>query len=118
MRAVRVHSYGGPEALVSDEIGVPEPGPGEARVKIAAVGVNFIDIYKRSGAYKGQLPFTLGEEAAGVVDVVGPGVADLRAGDRVAYAMQPGSYAEYAVVPAWKLVPVPEGVDHLRRQAV
>jgi NADPH2:quinone reductase len=111
MRAVRVHSHGGPEVLSYEEVTTPMPGPGEARVKIAAVGVNFIDIYKRSGQYKGALPFTLGEEAAGVVDAIDPGVQDVRVGDRVAFAMQPGAYAEYAVVPAWKLVPVPSDVD-------
>lgn len=111
MRAVRVPEYGGPEVLSVEELDTPEPGAGEVRVKIAATGVNFIDIYKRTGAYKGQLPFTLGEEAAGTVDAVGEGVTEFKIGDRVAYAMTMGSYAEYAIVPAAKLVPVPDGVE-------
>ncbi len=111
MKAIRVHQFGGPEALSYEEISPPEPGPDEARVRIEAAGVNFIDIYQRTGQYRGQLPLTLGMEAAGVVDAVGPGVSDVKSGDRVAYAMQQGSYAEYATVPAWKLVPVPDGID-------
>jgi len=87
-------------------------------VKIEAVGVNFIDIYHRTGQYRGSLPITLGVEAAGVVDTVGPEVSEVRPGDRVAYAMQQGSYAEYAVVPAWKLVPLPEGLDSRQAAAV
>jgi NADPH2:quinone reductase len=118
MKAVRVHQFGGPEALSYDEISLPEPGPGEARVKIEAAGVNFIDIYQRTGQYRGQLPLTLGMEAAGVVDAVGPGVSDVKPGDRVAYAMQQGSYAGYAAVPAWKLVPVPDDVDLWQAAAV
>jgi NADPH2:quinone reductase len=118
MRAVRVPMYGGPEVLSVEDIPTPEPGPGEVRVKIVAAGVNFIDIYKRTGAYKGQLPFTLGEEAAGTVDALGEGVTDLKIDDRVAYAMTMGSYAEYAIVPAWKLVPVPDDVDMRAAAAV
>jgi NADPH:quinone reductase len=111
MKAIRVHKYGGPEVLVADDIPVPEPKAGEARVKIEAIGVNFIDIYQRSGLYPLQTPFTLGSEAAGVVDAVGEGVTEVKKGDRVAYAMVPGSYAEYAVVPAWRLVPVPAHIE-------
>ncbi|MCS7221287.1 MAG: quinone oxidoreductase [Anaerolineae bacterium] len=118
MKAVRVHSFGGPEVLTYEEIPLPEPGPGEARVRIEAAGVNFIDIYHRTGQYRGQLPMTLGMEAAGVVDVVGAGVTEVRPGDRVAYAMQQGSYAEYAIVPAWKLVPVPDAIDTQSAAAV
>ena len=84
---------------------------GEARVKIEAIGLNFIDIYQRTGLYQLPLPFTLGREAAGTVDAVGPGAPEVKVGDRVAYAMEPGAYAEYAVVPAWKLVPVPAKID-------
>jgi len=80
-------------------------------VKIEAAGVNFIDVYHRNGLYPGQLPITPGMEGAGVVDAIGLGVSELKPGDRVAYAMVQGSYAEYAVVPAWKLVPIPDGVD-------
>jgi NADPH2:quinone reductase len=90
---------------------MPEPAAGQVRVKIEAAGVNFIDIYQRSGLYKVQLPQVLGMEAAGVVDAISAGVTNLSVGDRVAYAMQLGAYAEYAVVSADKLVPVPEGVD-------
>jgi NADPH2:quinone reductase len=118
MRAVRVHTPGGPEALHYDEIPLPDPGPGEARVRIEAAGVNFIDIYFRTGQYKAALPATLGQEAAGVVDGVGPEVSGLRVGDRVAYAPIQGAYAEYAVVPAAKLVPVPAGVDSRQAAAV
>src|SRR5207244_376832 len=88
-----------------------EPGPGQARVKIEAAGVNFIDIYFRTGQYHSNLPLVLGQEAAGVVDAVGPGVEDVKVGDRVAYAPEQGAYAEYAVVSAWRLVPVPDDVD-------
>jgi NADPH2:quinone reductase len=111
MKAIRVHEYGGPERLSYEDLPQPEPGSGEARVKLAAAGVNFIDVYQRSGQYKGSLPFTLGTEGAGVVEAVGADVSDLQVGDRVAYAMHPGSYAEQVVVPAWKLVPVPEQIE-------
>jgi NADPH2:quinone reductase len=111
MKAIRVHNYGGPEVLKYEEVPTPKPGPGEARVKIEAAGVNYIDIYHRTGLYPGQLPFTPGMEGAGVVDEVGPGVSEIKVGDRVAYAMQQGSYAEYAIVPAWKLVPLPDNLS-------
>ena len=111
MRAIRVHEYGGPEVLRYEEIARPEPGPGEARVRIEAAGVNFIDIYHRTGLYPNPLPFTPGIEGAGTVEAVGPGVTEVRAGDRVAYALSLGAYAEYAIVPAWKLVPIPDGVN-------
>lgn len=87
---------------------VPEPGPDQALVKIAYSGVNFIDIYFRIGLYKAETPYGLGMEAAGTVEAVGANVKDLKPGDRVAYAMNRGSYAEYAVVPAWQLVKIPE----------
>jgi NADPH2:quinone reductase len=111
MKAVRVHKYGGPEVLAIDDIPVPEPKAGEARVKVEAIGINFIDIYQRIGLYPLQTPFTLGSEGAGAVDAVGNGVTEVKKGDRVAYAMVPGSYAEYATVPAWRLVPVPANID-------
>lgn len=111
MKAVRVHKHGGPEVLTYEEIPVPEPKAGEARVKIEAIGLNFIDVYQRTGLYQSPLPFTLGREAAGTVDAVGPNATEVKVGDRVAYAMEPGAYAEYAVVPAWKLVPVPAKLD-------
>jgi NADPH2:quinone reductase len=118
MRAIRVHAFGGAEVLQYEEAPLPVPGPGEARVKIEAAGVNFIDIYHRTGRYQGQLPMVLGVEAAGVVDAVGPQVTEVQVGDRVAYAMQQGAYAEYAVVPAWKLVPLPDAIDIRQAAAV
>lgn len=118
MKAVRVHSFGGPEVLKLDEIGVPEPGAGEARVRLEASGINFIDIYHRSGAYKGTLPLTLGQEGAGVVDAAGAGVTDVKPGDRVVYCSVQGSYAEYARVPAARLVKIPEGISTEQAAAV
>lgn len=111
MRAIRIHEPGGPEVLKLEETPPPEPGPGEARVKLEACGVNFIDVYHRTGLYQAALPFTPGMEGAGVVEAVGPGVSEVKPGDRVAYAMNLGAYAEKAVVPAWKLVLLPDGVD-------
>ena len=111
MKAIRVHQVGGPEVLSYGEIPVPEPGAGEARVKIEAIGLNFIDIYHRTGLYPIPLPFTLGMEGAGAVDAVGPSVSEVKPGDRVAYAMEIGSYAEYTVVPARRLVPLPAEID-------
>src|SRR5262245_60390809 len=118
MKAVRVHQYGGLEALKYEDVPLPEPGEGEARVKIEAVGVNFIDIYHRIGRYQGSLPLTLGQEAAGTVDIVGPNVTDVKPGDRVVYASVQGSYAEYAIVPAWRLVNIPATVDTQQAAAV
>ena len=111
MRAVRVHKYGGPEVLTIDEVPVPEPKAGEARVKIEAIGVNYIDIYQRTGLYPLKTPFTLGTEGAGIVDAVGPDVTEVKKGDHVGYVMIPGSYAEYAIVPAARLVPIPPNID-------
>lgn len=111
MKAVRVHNYGSPEVLTLEDIPVAELKPGEACVKIEASGVNFIDIYHRTGLYPLKTPFTLGMEGAGSVDAVGEGVTEVKNGDRVAYAMISGSYAEYATVPALKLAPVPSNVD-------
>jgi NADPH2:quinone reductase len=111
MKAMRVPKYGGPEVLNYEEIPVPEPKPGEARVKIEASGLNFIDIYQRTGLYPIQTPFTLGMEGAGIVDAIGDGVTEVKKGDRVAYAMVLGSYAEYAIVPASKLAPLPPNID-------
>lgn len=111
MNAVRVHQQGGPEVLRFEELPTPVPGPAEALVRTEAAGVNFVDIYQRDGAYKMQLPFTLGSEGAGVVEAVGREVTDLKPGDRVAYATVPGAYATYALGPAARLVKIPEGVD-------
>jgi NADPH:quinone reductase len=111
MRAIRVQSYGGPNQLVYKDAEKPEPRPDQALVKIDAIGVNFIDVYHRSGLYPLALPFTPGSEAAGTVESVGAEVRDIAVGDRVAYAMNVGSYAEYAAVPAARLVKLPEGID-------
>jgi len=117
MKGIGVRAFGGPEALEMLDWPVPEPGPGEARVKVAVAGVNFMDVYMRSGQYAKSttyatpLPLLLGMEGAGAVDAVGAGVGDFRPGDRVAWCISRGAYAEYAVVPAWKLVPVPQGVE-------
>jgi NADPH:quinone reductase len=111
MRAIRIHTFGGPEVLQYEEVPLPVPGPGDARVRLEAAGVNFIDIYHRTGQYRGNLPLTLGQEGAGVVDAVGSGVREVQPGDRVAYASVQGAYAEYAIVPAARLVPVPDGVS-------
>lgn len=110
MKAIRVHGPGGPEALTWEEIPTPEPGPGTARVRVEVAGVNYIDVYHRTGQYNLSLPFIPGQEGAGVVDAVGPGVTEVQVGDRVAWANAAGSYAEYAVVPAAKLVPLPAGI--------
>ena len=112
MRAVLVHETGGPEVLVVQDLPTPEPGPGELRVDVAAAGVNYIDIYYRTGAYPLQTPFVVGSEGAGVVSAVGSGVTGLQVGDHVAWAMVPGAgYAEQVVVPAGRAVPVPTGID-------
>jgi len=111
MKAVFVEQPGGPENLKYADLPKPEPGPGQALVKIAASGVNFIDIYFRMGLYKADPPILLGNEGAGTVEAVAPDVTEVKPGDRVAYAMQRGSYAEYACVPAWQLVKIPDGVD-------
>lgn len=111
MKAVFVEQTGGPEKLQYATIATPEPGPGQALVKVAASGVNFIDIYFRNGLYKAPLPAVLGNEGAGTVEFVAPGVKEVAVGDRVAWAMTRGSYAEYAAVPAAQLVKIPDSVD-------
>src|SRR5687767_3183396 len=99
MKTIQVQAPGGPEQMMIVEAAVPSPGPGQALVRLEAAGVSFIDVYFRSGLYEADLPVTLGSEGAGIVEAVGPGVGEVAAGDRVAYAMVRGSYAEYAVVP-------------------
>src|SRR5258705_2937459 len=108
MKAILVNVPGGPESLQLMDIPVPQPGPGQALVRVSASGVNFIDIYFRTGLYKSDVPVAIGSEAAGTVEAVGEGVTEVAPGDRVAYAMARGSYAEYAVVPAAMLVKIPE----------
>jgi len=110
MKAIRVHSPGGPEALRYEDMPQPSPAAGQVLVKVEAAGVNYIDVYQRTGLYKVATPFTLGQEAAGVVRAVGPGVTDPKPGDRVAYTSILGAYAEYAVVPADRVVVLPDGV--------
>jgi NADPH2:quinone reductase len=105
MKAIRVNEHGGPEVLNYEDVEVPEPGEGEARVKLAASGVNFIDTYQRTGLYPRETPFTLGLEGAGEVEAVGEGVEEISEGDYVAFAGVPGAYAEYIVAPAERLVP-------------
>ncbi len=111
MRAIRVHELGGPEVLRVETVDDPIAGPGEVLVRIEAVGVNFIEIYNRKGIYKSPLPFTPGEEGAGTVAAVGPGVTDIRVGDRVVSYNFRGSYAELAVAAADRLIAIPEGVS-------
>ena len=111
MNAIQVKQPGGAEALELVELPIPQPKPNEAVVKIAAAGVNFIDIYLREGRYKAPLPFVNGQEAAGVVSAVGSDVKSVKPGDRVAYTSVLGSYAEYAAIPADRLVPIPDGVN-------
>ena len=111
--AVRVHKYGGPEVLTFEDVAAGTPGPGEVLLRQHAIGVNFIDIYQRSGLYKlASFPATLGSEGAGEVVAVGPNVEALKIGDRVAYASAPGGYAEERLVPADKLVKLPQGIAY------
>ena len=118
MRAVVVEQFGGPEALALVDLAKPVPGPGEVVVQVAVSGVNFIDVYFRTGLYKVPPPVAIGSEAAGVVDAVGEGVTDVAPGDRVAYAMARGSYAEFAKVPAAQVVKIPDGVSFEQAAAV
>ena len=112
MKAVRIHAHGGPEVLRYEDAPVPQPAAGEALVQVHVSGVNFVDTYYRSGLYKPAFfPCTLGSEGAGVVSAVGEGVTGVRTGDRVAYAMTLGSYAEFAAVPASKLARLPDSLD-------
>src|ERR1700744_6462543 len=110
--AIRFHQAGGPEVLVWEEVKLGKPGPGEARIRHTAVGLNFVDIYNRSGVYQVPLPSGLGSEGAGVVEEVGSGVTDLKPGDRVAYGSWPlGAYAEARLIPADRLIKLPDSID-------
>jgi NADPH2:quinone reductase len=111
MRAVRFHEHGGSKVLSIEEMPVPQPESDEALIRVETAGVNFIDVYKREGLYKVPLPATLGEEGAGIVVEVGSDVTEVKPGDRVAWASVLGAYAEYAAVPAAKLVPLPDGIS-------
>ncbi len=111
MKQIQITQCGGPEVMKLADAPKPSPAASQALVKIAAAGVNFIDVYFRCGLYKADLPFTPGSEASGTVESVGPGVTVVKPGDRVAYAMARGAYSEYALVPADQLVPLPDSVD-------
>eukprot|EP00250_Pteridium_aquilinum_P020710 c24912_g4_i1 orf=427-1515(-) len=118
-KTIRVHELGGPQVLKYEDVEVGEPGEGEVRVKNSAIGINYIDVYFRTGIYKTQLPFTPGVEAAGVITAVGPGLTGRKVGDRVAYAGRPmGSYAEEQILPAEVVVPIPPSLDSVTAAAV
>jgi len=118
VKAIRIHRLGGPEVLQYEDVPVPTAGQGEALVRVEAAGVNFIDVYRRTGLYKVELPHTLGQEGAGTVDAVGSGVTDVALGDRVAFTDVPGAYAQYAVAPADRLIPIPPKVNNRQAAAV
>ena len=111
MKAIRIHEYGNADVLKYEDTEKPEPKENEAGVRLEVIGVNFIDVYHRKGLYPNKLPFIPGMEGAGIVDKVGKSVSEVNVGDRVAYAMNIGSYAEYSIVPAWKLVKIPDYID-------
>jgi len=111
MKTIHVKEPGGAEKMLLVDVPTPSPGPKQALIRMAAIGVNFIDVYFRKGLYKADVPIVLGNEGAGTVEAVGPEVTEVAVGDRVAWAMQRGSYAEYAVVPGAILVKIPDGVD-------
>jgi NADPH2:quinone reductase len=117
MKSIQVNVPGGPENLQLVDVPTPRPGPGQALVRLAASGVNFIDIYFRTGLYKADLPIAIGSEGAGTVEAIGEDVTEVAPGDRVAYAMARGSYAEYAVVPGVQLVKIPAHLDFQRAAA-
>ena len=110
MQAVQIFTTGSTDVLTLSEIPIPTPGPGQALIRIEACGVNFIDTYFREGRYPAPLPYTLGQEAAGTVAAIGPGVKNLQAGDRVAWCGIPGTYAQFALAPADRLVPIPASI--------
>ena len=110
-KAVRFHKQGGPEVMQYDDVQVGDPGPGQARIRHTAIGVNFVDTYQRSGLYPMQLPQVAGNEGAGVVDAVGAGVTEVKAGDHVTYTGLPGSYCETRLVPADRVVKLPQGIS-------
>lgn len=117
MKAVRIHETGDVRVLRVEEVPVPTPGQGQALVRLRAAGVNFLDIYHRTGLNPLPLPAIPGSEGAGVVEAVGPGVTEVARGDRVAYSNVLGSYAEYSVAPAWRLVPIPDGLEFTQAAA-
>ena len=110
--AIRIHAHGGPDVMQWEDVPTPEPGPGEAVVQHAAIGLNYIDVYFRTGLYKAPLPATIGMEGAGTITALGAGVTDLKVGDRVAYAGGPiGAYATARAIAADRLVRLPEAID-------
>ena len=111
MKAVRIHTFGGPEVMQVEEVPTPSPQAGQVLVRLAAAGLNYIDVYQRSGLYPNPLPYTMGLEGSGIVAAVGPNVTGFQEGDPVAYTGIPGSYAEYVLVPADRLVQMPKGLD-------
>ena len=111
MKAVRIHQFGGPEVLQYEEVPTPAPGPGQVLVKLAAAGLNYSDVHQRTGHFPNKLPYTMGREGSGTVAAVGPQVASFKAGEPVAYTGVPGAYAEYALVPAERLVQMPANLD-------
>lgn len=117
-RVVAVNTIGGPDVLSVEDWDVGEPGPGQARIRHTAIGLNFIDTYQRSGLYPLPLPFVAGNEAAGVVTAVGEGVTEVKVGDRVCYQGAPGAYAEERLAPVQKLVPIPDGIDDQTAAAI
>src|SRR5260370_6719910 len=118
VHAIRIHQTGGPEVMKWEDVELGKPGPGEVWIRHTAVGLNFIDTYHRSGLYPIPTPFTPGSEAAGVVEAVGPGVTNVKTGDRVAYAGAIGAYAEARIVPAARLVIIPPGVSDQQAAAM
>ena len=111
MKAIRIHQFGGPEVLQYEEVPTPAPGPGEVLVKLAAAGLNYSDVHQRTGHFANKLPYTMGREGSGTVAAVGPDVTNFNAGETVAYTGIPGAYAEYALVPAERLVRMPPNLD-------
>jgi NADPH2:quinone reductase len=111
MKAVRIHQFGGPEVLQYEEVPTPTPGPGQVLVKLAAAGLNYSDVHQRTGHFPNKLPYTMGREGSGTVSAVGPQVTSFKAGEPVAYTGVPGAYAEYALVPAERLVRMPANLD-------
>jgi NADPH2:quinone reductase len=118
MRGIQVKRHGGPEVLEYGELPDPTPGPGEALIRVRVAGVNFTDVYQRTGIYPGTLPFTPGVEGVGIVEKLGSGVTDVKVGDRVGWVMMKGAYAELAVVPAERLVPIPASIDDRTAAAI
>jgi len=118
MKAIRVHAPGAADVMKLEDVPEPQPKAGEAVVKVDAAGLNYIDVYQRSGLYKLQMPLTLGLEAGGTVSAIGPGVTEVKVGDKVAFTGVPGAYAQYAAVPAARLVVLPQGVSTKQGAAI